>query len=346
MVIMTPQPFLRRFFSGARIATALLAAPAFTFPASAQTAPPKPQPSGIVRLFAINFSRPENLGAWYNPSIAGMRLRPQWAAIQPQPSTYNWSGIDEVLSLGTQHGKFVGLSVSAGVYTPQWVYAAGAAKYAIQDGSRLSMSLPWDATFQSKWLPFVRTLGARYDGNPALGYVVMSGFGQIVESYMAQTAQDTTRLTGLGGAAAWTAAAKTIISTYAQAFPTTPFVMTAAKPFPTADGVTALQQVIDWGVATYPGRFGIMNCSLNAVSDTGYYPHLAVYTYHNTQPVGFQTVCSYAKDPARMQGTLAQTLNAGTQLGAKYIELYQADADAPANQQLLANQAAILTTPH
>jgi uncharacterized repeat protein (TIGR01451 family) len=174
------------------------------------------------------------------------------------------------------------------------------------------------------------------------GYVVMSGMGQIVETYMAQTDQDTTTLTNLGGASPWAVAAKKIIAAYANAFPTTPFFITAAKPFHTADGLSALQQVVDWGAATYPGRFGIMDASLNAVSDTGYYPNLAVYTYHSTQPVGFQTLCSEATDPVRLRGTLDQTLKAGVQLGAKFIEIYQADADDPAQQTVLANEGAAL----
>jgi uncharacterized membrane protein YbaN (DUF454 family) len=58
-------------------------------------------------------------------------------------------------------------------------------------------------------------------------------------------------LTALGGTTAWVGAAKQIIAVYAEAFPTTPFFITAATPFDNADGLSALQQVVDWGVATY-----------------------------------------------------------------------------------------------
>jgi hypothetical protein len=199
------------------------------------------------------------------------------------------------------------------------------------------MPLPWDEAFLDPWLAFIRRLGARYDSNPTLGYVVISGLGQNIETYMAQTPRDYERLTALGGAAAWKRAAKKIISAYAEAFPTTPFFITAAKPFHTDEGLAALQHVVDWGVTSYPGRFGIMNASLNANSTTVYYPNLAIYTYSARQPVGFQMLCSYANDPERLQGTLGQALRAGIRLGAKFVEVYQADADLPSNQQVLAD---------
>jgi uncharacterized repeat protein (TIGR01451 family) len=302
----------------------------------------KPDPAGIVRLVSDNYSRPERLAAWRNPNLDGMRVRADWNAVQPTSSTFDWSHIDELLTLGAQHGKLIGVSVAAGIFTPQWVYDSGAIEYAIQDGTGNSMPIPWDDAFLTKWLAFVDALGARYDGNPALGYVVMSGMGQIVETYMAQTAQDTINLTNLGGASAWRGAAKQIIAAYANAFPTTPFFITAAKPFHNAHGLSALQNVVDWGVARYPGRFGIMNASLNAQSNTLYYSNLAVYTYRITQPVGFQMLCAAARDPVRLRGTLDQALMRGVQLGAKFVEVYPVDADDPEQQTVLAVEGAAL----
>ena len=295
----------------------------------------KPQPAGIVRLFSVDVSRPENSPSWTNPNIDGMRLRPIWSDVQPGPATYDWSDIDELLDLATQHGKFIGLSVSAGTCTPRWVYDAGATEYHLQDGSHLSMPLPWDSVFQSKWLPFVRAMGQRYDGNPALRYVVISGLGQFIETFLARTTADNSALTALGGPPAWEAAAKQIIAAYAEAFPKTPFFITASKPFLGAETITNLKTVIDWAVATYPRRFGIMNATLNAQSNANYYPNLAIYTYYHTQPTGFQMLCSAIHDPQRLGGTLNDALTAGVLLGAKYVELYQDDADAAQYQTTL-----------
>jgi len=70
----------------------------------------KPQPAGIVRLFSVDVSRPENSPSWTNPNIDGMRLRPIWSDVQPASATFDWTDIDELLDLATQHGKFIGLS--------------------------------------------------------------------------------------------------------------------------------------------------------------------------------------------------------------------------------------------
>ena len=84
-----------------------------------------------------------------------------------------------------------------------------------------------------------------------------------------------------------------------------------------------------------------MNASLNADSTTVYYPNLAIYTYHTTQPAGFQMLCAEA-DSDRLGGTLNQALTQGVLLGGKFVEIYQQDADKPSNQTMLAIQGAAL----
>ena len=155
----------------------------------------------------------------------------------------------------------------------------------------------------------------RYESNPTLGYVVISGLSQQIESYLSSTSADDAALEALGGIDAWVAAAEKIIGVYATSFPTTPFFITASRVFTDDFDNVALSQVIDWGVATYPGRFGIMTSTLNADSSTTYYPNEAINTYKDTQPVGFQMLCSSIKDPQRLGGTLDEALLAGIGLG-------------------------------
>ena len=300
----------------------------------------KPFPGGIIRFFSTNVSTPEDDPSWNNTNLDGVRLRPIWSDLAPSSETIDWSSVDAIFDIAAEHGKIVGLSVSAGISSPEWVYDAGAMKYEILGGNEEgeSMPLPWDPVFQSKWLPFVRAMGRRYDGNPSLRYVVISGLSQNLETFLSGSSADDVALTALGGIDAWVAASKKIISVYAKAFPTTPFFITAARVFTNDQDQVALRAVIEWGVATYPGRFGIMTASLNADSSTTYYPNEAIYTYRDTQPVGFQMLCSSIKDPVRLRGTLNEALSAGVELGGEYVEVYQSDADAPVNQPVLARQ--------
>ena len=295
----------------------------------------KPFPAGIIRFFSTKVARPENDPSWNNVNLDGVRLRPIWSDLAPSGGVYDWSSVDAIFALAAEHDRTIGLSVTAGLYSPQWIYDAGATEYHLRDGSGDSMPLPWDQAFQSKWLPFVRAMGSRYEGNPYLGYVVISGLSQEIETNLSSTPADDAALRALGGVDAWVAAAKKIIGVYASAFPTTPFFITASRVFTDDYDQDALRQVIEWGVATYPGRFGLMNTTLNAHSSTGYYPNEAIYTYKDTQPVGFQMLCSSINDPVRLGGTLDQALRAGIALGAEFVEVYQSDADAAANQAVL-----------
>jgi hypothetical protein len=298
----------------------------------------KPFPAGIIRFFSTKVSRPENDPSWNNVNLDGVRLRPIWSDLAPSRGVYDWSSVDAIFAIAAEHDRTIGLSVTAGLGSPQWVYDAGATKYDLRDGSGGSMPLPWDQGFQRKWLPFVEAMGRRYEGNPYLGYVVISGLSQEIETRLSSSPADDAPLRALGGVDAWVAAAKKIIGVYASAFPTTPFFITASRVFTDDDENDALRQVIDWGVATYPGRFGLMNATLNADSSTGYYPNEAIYTYKDTQPVGFQMLVSSIKDPVRLRGTLDEALLAGIALGAEFVEVYQSDADAPENQAVLARE--------
>jgi len=49
-----------------------------------------------------------------------------------------------------------------------------------------------------------------------------------------------------------------------------------------------------------------------------------------------------ASDRSRLGGTLNQALTQGVLLGAKFVEIYQQDADRPSNQTMLAIQGAAL----
>jgi Beta-galactosidase len=284
--------------------------------------------------------------AWTNPNVDGVRLRECWNVIEPQDGVYNWSTIDQALSLGNQYGKKVGISISAGVYTPQWVYDSGATKYDLVDGSGNVMPLPWEAAFQNKWLAFINAFGARYDGNPALAYVCPTGFMQVTVMYFVSTTLDETNVTALAILAgysslsdAYVPAAETIISAFAAALPTTAIVLNPVQPF-TVAGQDAVNSIRNFGFSAYPGQFGTM------------YPLQATVPPHNPPPPphpypgGSQMLC-VASDPAQLYVPpapdplpsapipLQDALENAVSGGSQYVEVYGNDIKLDVDQPVL-----------
>jgi hypothetical protein len=302
----------------------------------------KPYPAGIMRLATDTVEDPigdlSRFVEWTYPFVDGIRLRTCWNVVQPQSNTYNWSTIDQALSLAAQYGKRVGVSIAAGIATPQWVYDNGATKYQLLDGSGNSMPVPWEPAYYDQWLAFVRTFGTRYDTNPALAYVIITGFMQTNGMFLAEGVDEANLASNAVQAGypdlstAYLFAAESITSAIMDAFPTTACILTLQPPFPDLD---ALQGTVKhWGVATYPGRFGTMNNGLVAVpAPHPSPPPPAPY------PFGYQMTCSATIDPARLYRDpdpvpmppppipLQDALENGVSLGGQYVEVYKTDLE-------------------
>jgi hypothetical protein len=311
----------------------------------------KPWPAGIIALCpADTITNPigdlSQIPGWTNPYVDGFRLRECWNVIEPQEGVYNWATIDQAMSLGIQYGKTIGVSVAAGIYTPQWVYDSGATMYNLVDGTGNVMPLPWEAAFQSKWLAFVSAFGARYDSNPALAYICPTGFMQVNVMYFAQTTQDETNLTALAVLAgyaslsdAYVPAAETIIAAHTAAFPTTAMVLNPVTPF-TVGGQGAVDSIRNFGFATYPGQFGTM------------YPQAATPPPHaspsppTNYPNGSQMLV-VASDPADLYLPpapnplpsppipLQDALEYAVTLDHQYVEIYGSDIQLDVDQPVL-----------
>src|SRR2546430_17015430 len=104
---------------------AALAATTLAFPHPAAA---KPFPAGIVSLTG-NISASNPIGPiyahpWQNVNVDGMRIRTGWKDIEPQDGVYNWQLIDDCLARAATSGKFIGLSVIAGIKSPPWLMGA------------------------------------------------------------------------------------------------------------------------------------------------------------------------------------------------------------------------------
>jgi Beta-galactosidase len=336
--------FLRRLFPGRSFVRLLIVAVLSGEIANAQDL--KPGPHGIIALLPpFNSARRVNLArsVWSNPLVRGVRLRTVWRNVQPEENSFDWSYLDEAVALAARHDKYIGLSVAAGIFTPDWVYRGGAQRFDFtltgpwRPTSHETMPEPWDDEFLKKWGATVRAMGRRYDGNTNVAYVVMGGLGFNIESSYVKTPEDIAKLQSLGGAARWLEGAKRIVDLYAEAFPTTPFLY-AMQP-PIKNDYTATRELVEYGVAKYPGHFGIMHTGLNAAAELSLYPNHAVQIYSAKTPAGFQMVWSTEGDKGdsrhsalvkRVKGTLAQALTRGAEFNGQFVEVYEVDCQNPA----------------
>jgi len=327
----------------------ILLTPAVLFAADADGAQPKAPACGIFYLLkadSVN-SPSRNLAkepCWTNPYVQGVLLRTHWNKIQPSEEAVNWSFFDQGVALAEQYDKRVGLLVTAGVTTPEWVYAAGASRFTLRKlrdpKSSPNQPLPWDPVFQAKWGNVIRALGERYDGNPRVAYVVMGGSGRKAESFFASAAEDVAAFDQLGGLTSWKTGVEWITDQYATHFSGTPFLLDLGAPVPSAQGRTALADVCSYAIAAYPHRFGVKSDGLSANYDLNAFGAREVSALSGSTTVGFQMSLP-SKRALNPHGgfLLADALNRGIGLGAHFIEVYAVDCNDPVQAQVLTQTA-------
>ncbi len=131
-----------------------------------------------------------------NPEINGLSVMFTWNELQPADSTYNWKPIDDLLTACQDSNKTLILRVStcgvdsakgasndaiANSDTPKWVFDSGVKSLTYEDaqGQKHAMPLFWDPSYLANWSNFVQDLGKRYDKNPAIHSVGITGGGAL-----------------------------------------------------------------------------------------------------------------------------------------------------------------------
>lgn len=305
-------------------------------------------PAGIYALLpSYNSARKVELdrpAVWDNPSVAGVTVRTVWKNVQPAANGLDLGFFDESVRLAARHGKKVGLSLVAGIFTPSWVYSAGAQRFDFtltgpwRPTTEAAMPEPWDPGFLRAWGSVVSAMGRKYDGDPNVSYVMVGGVGFSIESFFVKTPEDIAKLENLGGVERWLRGSEQVIDLYAAAFPHKPFILAMAPPVKGPGGNPALRKLVAYGMNKYAGRFGVMYHGLNAQSDETVYQNAAVREFSAASPTGFQMIWSTegSEGQARMRGSLTQALDRAVALKAHWVEVYEQDCADPANRAKLA----------
>lgn len=141
----------------------------------------------------IGFQAMQNLASPALPETVAYR-RPQygWDAQNPAQGVYDWSAIDTDLAAAAALGKQFSFRIYTmrgetfgGHKVPAWVVAEGAQ---ILGSGQPKYS---NCVYQQRWSEFVEALRQRYDGNPDIAFLDISGYGNFNEwSWHQQTEWD------------------------------------------------------------------------------------------------------------------------------------------------------------
>src|SRR5438874_9372176 len=276
-----------------------------------------------------------------NANCDGVRWLLKWSAVEATPDTYTWQYLDDAIALAAANNKKCGISINAGKDCPGWLYAPpyNAKFYTIQDTPGAigrTIPVPGDPVFMTRWQKFIAAFGARYDGNPALSYVIIAGIGNHDEWDIAPGMLDTAALGSTQAEVdAWKSSSKQIIDFYMTAFPSTTVMGLPVPPFNPSnaaeDPLTSMRDVSDYAANTYNCHVGYSVAPLqSSTTRSNYPPANELFLHWTTNPTHGETL-----NPASSPDDFNATLHVALDLKIRGMEIYKVDFQNPALQYFI-----------
>lgn len=131
-------------------------------------------------------------GFFFETVAYANRLDITWSNLNPAEDVYNWAPLEQQLSLAVSDGKqfsfrvaTMGGEIYGGHRVPEWVLQKGAIIFSSGEPDYSN------CVYQQEWGKFVSALLQRYDGNPDIAFIDISGYGNFNEwSWQDQTEWD------------------------------------------------------------------------------------------------------------------------------------------------------------
>jgi uncharacterized repeat protein (TIGR01451 family) len=298
--------------------------------------PMKEAPKGMYifsagKLSATNQAVTSAGTAISNANCDGVRWKVKWSDIEATPNNYTWQYLDDAVAWAATNGKKCGISVNAGIDTPTWLWAApyNAQSYTMQDTSGaigLKIPVPGDAMFISRWQKFITDLGARYNNNAAVSYIIICGIGNHDEWNIADGFNDTAALGNtLIKVNTWKSSSKQIIDFYMSAFPSTTVMGLPVPPFNPSnaaeDPITSMREISDYAANIYNCHFAYSVARLQSSTTTSNYPSAnELFLHWTTNPTHGETL-----NPASSPDDFDATLHLALDLKIRGMEIYKVD---------------------
>jgi uncharacterized repeat protein (TIGR01451 family) len=273
-----------------------------------------------------------------NVNCDGVRWKARWSDIETSPDNYTWQYLDDAVAFAAANNKKCGIHINAGKDCPAWLYAApyNAHSYTLQDtpgAIGVTIPVPGDPVFMTRWQKFITDFGARYDSNPAVAYIIIAGIGKTDEWDVAQGMLDTAILGSTPAQVdVWKSSSKQIIDFFMSAFPTTTVIGYPVPPFNSSnaaeDPATSMKEVSDYAANMYYCRFGYSVAPLqSSTTRSNYIPANELFLHWTTNPTHGETLY-----PASSADDFDATLHVALDLRIRGMEIYKVDFENAALQ--------------
>jgi hypothetical protein len=152
--------------------------------------PPAALPNSVILgLIPVNATTttPQVIQTLAHPTAAGLAIRTQWSVIETSQGVYDWSIIDDLLD-AMPGGWLASIRVGVTKDAPSWVLNDAAVPvvdyWETVGGSMREFPKPWDADYQT-WLDgFIAKLGEKYNDDPRVAWVHITGASRSTEMYL------------------------------------------------------------------------------------------------------------------------------------------------------------------
>jgi len=310
-----------------------------------------------------------------NPSVDGFVAYFGWSDIEPKKGVYDWKQVDDFISQAESVNKKVAIAIRPGRSAPDWVYEAGAKSipfvwsfsYGLPYCQIVSIPVPWDSVYLSKWTDFIKAFGARYDSNLTISHIEASGISyNTPETDLPSTdvpeSINNGQCMSKNYVSEWQAVGYTrtkienawnqIADAWNSAFPDKPWgPLLVPGGFPRLDENGNIIQwsakdyqitkyILDNGVKNYGARFVGQT---NGLSDFYVFPDLSPVSKQIS--TGYQTLWFATNDPVckmnnnispcDAEKVLKKTVKDGINADAKFIEIYDVDILNPSLSKII-----------
>jgi len=283
-----------------------------------------------------------DLSEFDSPAINGMSVRYRWSSLEPEPGKYDWRLLEKAHDIAVSKKLWMMITVSGGMFTPEWVYALGPRKITfladdtnwMEPNTTATMPVVWDEPYVQAWENLLKVLGEKIRDLPEVHSVCVTGAGFISEMHLPKRHPQT--------AAQWEAVGiddekmvvlyKRLIATYDRVMPRhIGLPIHLGSPFgqsKTADIIYA------WALQEYPGRVWFQQDGLQGGTQADGRWSRMLRNASSLTTVGYEMLGSVTRNNEET-GDRRKAFERAIEDGCTYVEIFRDDLLVPEHKEAI-----------